>query len=176
MRNGQISQRDWEQMLGTYMGRYFSSRFMQPGDKPSLQAAGKNKGGNWRLVYGGGATIGLLMDITLRDDTDNRKSLDDVLKLLDQRYGATGTLFTKEQLLATFNEVGGKDYSAFFADAVAGNGSLPPIAEVLAKAGWYLNNVVDEYYLSPLPGADRKALAIREGLMRQAVGSESIRR
>lgn len=96
-RNGQITPRDWEQMLGIYMGRFFSSRFMQAGDKPSLHDAGSNKGSNWRLIYGGSA--------------------------------------------------------------------LPPIAEILAKAGWHVNHVVDEYYLSPLPQPDAKAVAIRKLLL-----------
>ncbi|MEN9865259.1 MAG: hypothetical protein RL748_849 [Pseudomonadota bacterium] len=171
VRGGQIAERDWYQMLGTNMGRFFSARHMQPGDKPSLQEAGSKKMQNWRLIYGGGATLGLLLDIELRTATQNRRSIDDVFRLREQRFGQTGKACNSQDLLNLFNEVGGRDFTPFFKDYVQENKKFPPLAEILAKAGWYLTHVADEFYIAPARHADAAAMAVQKGMLqRMALG------
>ena len=167
VRGGQIAERDWYQMLGTYMGRFFSARHMQPGDKPSLLEAGSKKQQNWRLIYGGGATLGLLLDIELRAATQNRRSIDDVFRLREQRFGKTGKPCNSQDLLNLFNEVGGRDFTPFFKDYVQENKKFPPVAEILAKAGWYLTHVADEFYIAPARNADPAALAVQKALLQR---------
>ena len=56
----------------------------------SIHRAGEDKGTNSGLVYQGGSLIAAVLDVQIRKLTQNRKSLDDVMKQMYREFGLTG--------------------------------------------------------------------------------------
>ncbi len=85
--------------------------------------------------YNKGQLIGLLLDILIRDDTDNRKSLDDVLRALNDNFARKGRFYNDSpDIETTVESIAGTSFKDFFARYVAGTDEVP-FGEVLAKAG-----------------------------------------
>ena len=84
--------------------------------------------------YNKGQLLGLLLDIEIRDATDNRASLDDVMRGLYQQCMESGRGFADGDFRRWCEEVSGRSFEAFFADYVDGTAELP-FVETLAKIG-----------------------------------------
>jgi predicted metalloprotease with PDZ domain len=103
--------------------------------------------------YNKGALLGLLLDLEIRARTEGRKSLDDVMRLMYERfyrapaatYYLPGRGYEERDILQAVNEVSGSDFGDFFRRYVEGLDPLPYNA-VLAKAGLVLKS-------STAPGA-----------------------
>ncbi len=67
--------------------------------------------------YNKGAILGFLLDIAIRKQTNNERSLDDVMRVLYERY-ANKQGFTNRDVLLVANEVSGSDMSEWFNRAV----------------------------------------------------------
>jgi len=160
-----ITTEDWLQKVGFHLGRYWGSRHLSPPPRPSLEEAGKAKMANWRLVYGGGATLGLLLDVELRAASGGRGSLDDVMRRLERRHSETGKPFTTADLLAILGEVGGRDFAPFHAAYVAGSTEWPAVEATLGKAGLRVVSFADEFYVRFDPGAGAEARRLRAALL-----------
>src|SRR2546426_7810096 len=87
-----------------------------------------------QLYYPKGALTGMLLDVAIRDATDNRKSLDDVTRALYTRYYQRNKGFTTADLLGLLREVGMPDADGFYQRYVNGREPLP-YETVLPKAG-----------------------------------------
>lgn len=93
------------------------------------------------LYYPKGSLAGLMLDIMIRDASDNRASLDDVMRTLYDECYRHGTGFTGEQWWrAVSAAAGGKPFASFAARYIDGRDPYPWDA-VLPLAG--LNAVVD---------------------------------
>lgn len=89
--------------------------------------------------YTKGSLVALAFDLTIRAQTRNRKSLDDVMRLLWQRYGrdfyrGRGRGIAEDEVEALFAEATGADLRKLFAQAVHGTRDLP-LADLLAPFG-----------------------------------------
>jgi len=87
-----------------------------------------------QLYYPKGSLTGLLLDVSIRDATDNRHSLDDVMRNLFTRYYKQGKGFTTANLLALLKEAGLPDADGFYARYINGRDPLP-YDSLLLKAG-----------------------------------------
>jgi predicted metalloprotease with PDZ domain len=87
-----------------------------------------------QLYYPKGAVTGLLLDIALRDATDNRHGLDDVMRALYTRFYQHQRGFTTADLLALLKEFGMPDVDGFHARYIRGRDSLP-YETIFLKAG-----------------------------------------
>jgi len=87
-----------------------------------------------QLYYPKGSLLGLLLDVSIRDATDNAHSLDDVMRALNTRFAQQGRGFTTADLLALLTEFGMPDAQGFYRRYVDGRAPLPYEA-VLPKAG-----------------------------------------
>ncbi|HYT72223.1 MAG TPA: PDZ domain-containing protein [Gemmatimonadales bacterium] len=87
-----------------------------------------------QLYYPKGALTGMLLDIAIRDATDNRKSLDDVTRALYTRFYQKNKGFTTAELLGLLREAGMPDVDGFYQRHVNGREPLP-YETVLPKAG-----------------------------------------
>jgi predicted metalloprotease with PDZ domain len=87
-----------------------------------------------QLYYPKGSVLGLLMDIAIRDATDNAKSLDDVIRTLNVRFARQGKGFTTADLLAVLREVGMPDVDGFYRRYIDGREPLP-YEQLLPKVG-----------------------------------------
>jgi predicted metalloprotease with PDZ domain len=93
--------------------------------------------------YNKGELLGLLIDLKIRTLTSNKKSFDDVMRHLHQKYvldgikagqGPIGRGFEEGAILKAVNKVSGADFTKFFSDYVSGLEELP-YEEVMAAAG-----------------------------------------
>src|SRR5690606_40314559 len=86
------------------------------------------------LYYAKGALVGLLLDILIRDASDNANSLDTVMReLYETEYGAASG-FTDAELWSALSSAAGRNLSDFRARWVAGREPLP-FDDILPLAG-----------------------------------------
>ena len=89
--------------------------------------------------YAKGSLVGLALDLTIRVETKGKKSLDDVMRTLWQRYGrdfyeGEGIGVSEADVEALFDEVTGLKLKRFFERYVRGTEDLP-LAKLLAPFG-----------------------------------------
>lgn len=76
--------------------------------------------------YNKGQILGVLLDLRIRDVTSNRKSLDDVLRLMDEEYARQGKFYDdREGIRAAVEEVAGTGFQEFFQAYVSGTSEIP---------------------------------------------------
>jgi predicted metalloprotease with PDZ domain len=84
--------------------------------------------------YGKGALAALALDLTIRRDTDGRRSLDDVMRVLWRRHGRTGDGVPERGVEAVAAEVSGLDLTDFFDQALDATDDLD-LPGLLATVG-----------------------------------------
>ncbi len=97
--------------------------------------------------YNKGQIVGVMLDILIRDRTDNRAGLDDVLRALNVEYAKAGRFYNdSEGLRAAMEEVirrkapsADADLGDFFKQYISGFEEIP-YADFLARAGWTIRD------------------------------------
>ena len=85
--------------------------------------------------YSKGQILGLLLDILIRDRTGNEKSLDDVMRKMNDDFARKGKLYRDSlDIRLTVEAVAGGSFADFFENYVAHAEGLP-YAAILGKAG-----------------------------------------
>jgi predicted metalloprotease with PDZ domain len=102
------------------------------------------RGRNVPDYYNKGQLLGLLLDIEIRDATDNHKSLDDVMRGLYGQCVEQGRGFEDGDVRKWCEKVAGRSFERFFADYVDGVAELP-FRETLRKIA------IDVERLAPPP-------------------------
>ncbi|HXM38377.1 MAG TPA: PDZ domain-containing protein [Gemmatimonadales bacterium] len=98
-----------------------------------------------------GQLLGFLLDLAIRDSTDNAKSLDDVMRyLFDHFAGERG--FTRDDLLGSVRSATGLDFQEFWRRYVSGVAEIP-WNDYVQAAGW-------EVQFSEEPAVDARVGAI----------------
>lgn len=86
--------------------------------------------------YDKGELLGLLLDLEIRRRSDNRKSLDDVMRYLYTEFFQKGRNFTPADFQKACEAMAGGSLEQFFARYVRGRDDLiPAYNEILASAG-----------------------------------------
>ncbi|MBZ5695055.1 MAG: hypothetical protein LAN36_06820, partial [Acidobacteriia bacterium] len=76
--------------------------------------------------YNKGQIVGVLLDLAIRDATDNRKSLDDVMRRMNDEYARQGKFYGESTgIRAVVEEVAGKSFEEFFRRYVSGTDEIP---------------------------------------------------
>ena len=89
--------------------------------------------------YSKGQVLGVLLDIVIRERTDNQKSLDDVLRAMNRDFAKEGKFYRDSlDIRLSAEKVAGVPMEDFFAKYVSGTEALP-YTEVLARAGLELH-------------------------------------
>ena len=85
--------------------------------------------------YTKGQVLGVLLDILIRDRTDNQHSLDDVLRDMNQDFARSGKFYRDSlDIRLTAEKLAGGSLDDFFNNYVGGAQALP-YAELLSRAG-----------------------------------------
>lgn len=147
VRSGVIGEDDYLTMVGKTIGSVLrgSGRLKQSVAESSYDTWVKyyrqdeNASNAIVSYYTKGSLVALAFDLTIRAQTGHRRSLDDVMRLLWQRYGRDfyrGKPLGIEEgdVEALFAEATGADLADIFANGVYGTRDLP-LAELLAPAG-----------------------------------------
>lgn len=117
-----------------------SARKWQSAEQSSLDAWFEKYGTYNSLTrsvsyYGKGQILGVLLDLAIRDATDNRKSLDDVLRRMNEEYAKAGKFYDDSNgIRAVVEEVSGKSFADFFNRYVSGTDDIP-YDQFLSMAG-----------------------------------------
>lgn len=119
---------------------------MLQGIKDPLSEAGKNKAQNRFLIYGGGAVAALLMDVELREATDNTHGLDELMRGLFIKFHDSNKLFTNEDIMVEAEKLSGKDFSQFFNTHIYGN-QATDLNAYFNKIGIDYYSFIEEIYL-----------------------------
>ena len=100
----------------------------------SIREAGEDKSANRELVYDGGSLVAAALDLQIRNLTENRSSLDDVMKQMYREFGLTDDTFTMGDVIRIVNQIAGEDFKPFFSKYVTGTERLP-LEQYLKAAG-----------------------------------------
>jgi predicted metalloprotease with PDZ domain len=85
--------------------------------------------------YNKGQIDGVLLDILIRDATENHRSLDDIMRSMNENFAKRGRFYNDSaDIEKTAEAVAGVPLKDFFTAYVAGTTEIP-YAEILAKAG-----------------------------------------
>lgn len=85
--------------------------------------------------YTKGSLIALALDLTIRKETNNKKSLDNVLLTLWNQFGKSQTGLEDGQIESICSEVSGINLAQFFDDYLFGTKDIP-FAELFAEFGY----------------------------------------
>jgi predicted metalloprotease with PDZ domain len=142
VRCGLISHEEYLQLLGETLTRVLrgAGRLHQSVAESSFDAwikfyrPDENTSNAVVSYYTKGALVALALDLTLREATDGKRSLDDLMRRLWQDHGLRAEGVPEGRIEALAGELAGRDLSAFFAQAVHGTEDLP-LAAMLAPLG-----------------------------------------
>lgn len=84
--------------------------------------------------YVKGQLLALLLDLSIRVQTQQQKSLDDVVLYLNESFAQQGRAYAEDELVEIFERVTGIDFQPFFDRYITGTRELP-FKEVFSKAG-----------------------------------------
>lgn len=93
-------------------------------DKLSM-TNGKEKHNHWGLIYSGGLFVGVSQDIIIRKASNNKKSIDDLMILLFQKYGGTKENYSISDLQEVMTQLSGINQSYFFDTYINGTKQIP---------------------------------------------------
>jgi predicted metalloprotease with PDZ domain len=88
--------------------------------------------------YTQGQNLGALLDLSIRNDTDGRSSLDDVMRALFSDFYKRGHGFTTEDMISIINRLTKKDYHDFYRRYVFGT-EVPDYDKIFGYAGYKLD-------------------------------------
>ena len=88
--------------------------------------------------YTQGQNLGALLDLSIRNDTDGRSSLDDVMRSLFNDFYKRGRGFTTEDMISIINRLTKKDYHDFYRRYVFGT-EVPDYGKIFGYAGYQLD-------------------------------------
>ena len=142
LRCGLITIADFLELLGQTVTRVWrgAGRFKQSLADSSFDAWTKfykqdeNAANAIVNYYGKGAVVALALDLLIRRDSGNARSLDDVMRALWQRHGEPGVGVAEDGVERLAAEVSGLDLSGFF-DGVLRGIEDPPLADLLPQFG-----------------------------------------
>lgn len=142
IRSGLITAESYLELLGQMITRVWRAqgRYKQSVAESSFDAWTKfykqdeNSPNAIVSYYTKGALVALALDLTLRRDTGDQLSLDDVMRALWQRYGKIGEGVPEEGVESLVMELSGLNLKGFFDTCVHGTAD-PPLAELLAYVG-----------------------------------------
>jgi predicted metalloprotease with PDZ domain len=128
--------------------------------------------------YNKGQILGVMLDLAIRDATDNHKSLDDVLRRMNVEYAQQGRFYDgSEGIRAAVEEVAGKTFQNFFRRYVSGTDEIP-YNDFLSIAGLELRTkdgvgsansgtrAAPLYSIAEIANPTDRQRRIREGLLR----------
>lgn len=118
-----------------------------------------------------GSLMAMALDLDIREKTDNEKSLDDVMRLLWERFGAPDLPYDPEEAETAIEEVVGQSMEAFF-DLHLRSTQDADWTAVFAKAGIELSVLKDMPSLQ-LRGSDKDSGILIEDVRAQGAAEQA---
>ena len=86
-----------------------------------------------RVISNKGPLVCWILDVEIRVATGNRKCLDDLMKILYQRFGNQPKAYSNDDVFAIASELSGQDYEWIYEKYISGTEPIP-FENYLAKA------------------------------------------
>ena len=151
--------------IENHLGLYLYFKEGPAFDGATLKDAGSRKG-RYRLgVYNGGWAVAFCLDVLIRSETNNRRSLVDFMRLMHERFGLTKTPYRYEDLVALASETAGRNLNDFFEKYVAGKESLP-VQDYLKQIGL---NGYTQFYDGEFFIVDAPVTTVRQRSLQQSI-------
>ena len=121
--------------------------------------------------YTKGQILGVLLDLAIRDATENHRSLDDVLRRMNAEYAQQHKFYDEsEGIRAAVEEVSGKSFQDFFERYVSGTVEIP-YNDLLGVAGLELKEDTagagdSQYLISEVARPTERQRRILAGFLR----------
>ena len=121
--------------------------------------------------YNKGQILGVMLDLAIRNATDNHKSLDDVMRRMNDEYAKRGLYYNdSDGIRGVVEEVSGKSFADFFRRYVSGTDEIPyyqflSISGLRVKLSAAPDGSIDAE-ISEIPDPSKRQRTIREGLLR----------
>jgi predicted metalloprotease with PDZ domain len=93
--------------------------------------------------YNKGQILGVLLDVLIRDATNNRKSLDDMMRALNEEFAKKTKSYKDVDLRLIAEKMAGRKLEEFFARYVSGSDELP-YQDMFSRAGLTLTTAQHE--------------------------------
>jgi predicted metalloprotease with PDZ domain len=142
-RTGLFSDQEWCEVLADWLQKHFDNNGRKhlsvAGSSIDTWLDGYTPGVPWRKVsiYNEGALIALITDAMIRFHTKQTKSLDDVMRLMYERFGKMKKGYSDNDYMALVNEVAGIDLSGLFNDIVYDTKDYEPFITAALKVFGY---------------------------------------
>src|SRR3989442_8545561 len=127
-----------------------------------------------QLYYAKRSLLGFLLDLSIRDASDNAHSLDDVMRALYTRYYRQNRGFSTADLLNELRTAGMPDVDTFYRRYIDGRDSLP-YESVFARAGLTLRREVAPLIgvsARPTPDGEVTVQSVAPGSAAEAAGAQ----
>lgn len=134
LRQGWITQDAFLDRAEKHASFYLLFKRGSPFERISLVEAGADKATNQPALYDGGWMMAFAVDVLLRELSEGRAGVEDVLARMFEDLGPSITPYTNEDIVRYVSEAARSDQSDFFARFVFGTEVLP-LRGVLARAG-----------------------------------------
>ena len=85
-------------------------------------------------LYTKGPALGFLLDVTIRSQTNNKKSLDDALRFLNEEYGKKGITFKDQDIIPIIEKSTGTKLDDFYSSYIDGL-EIPQAKQLLPAIG-----------------------------------------
>ncbi|MCU0439605.1 MAG: M61 family peptidase [Raineya sp.] len=95
-------------------------------------------------IYQKGSIVSMILDLEIRVRTQNKRSLDDVLRLLWQEYGKTQKGYTLQDYVRICEQVAGGSLKQYFDDCIFGKRPLEQVLEPLVE-NFALRLIINHY-------------------------------
>ncbi len=134
--------------------------------------------------YDKGQLLGVLLDILIRDSTNNEASLDDLMRLLNDKFARAGRFYDDrddlrtavEEVIQSKTSVAPANVKQFFTRYISGTDELP-LADYLSRAGWELKEThvatngqtTSAYQIIETHDLTDKQRGIRDGILHGTV-------
>lgn len=124
-----------EESFTNFLSDFFFNKYITDDGLGKISMIqGEEKHDHWGLIYAGGLFAGIVQDIDIRLNSNNTKSLDDVMKVLFTNYSGDDRGYSLEDLMEISSDIKGENQESFFKKYITGKKRVP-IETYLSKIG-----------------------------------------
>lgn len=148
LETGIIDQSRYDQILSQYLTVHLIFATSGAFAEVTMREAGRRKGRYRPGVYDSGVAAAFCLDGLIRSSSQGARNLDDLMRLIDRRFGSSGRPIRFEDIVAATSEMAGRDQSEFFSRHIAGREPMP-IESCAGQMGY--GALIDGYHVFLTP-------------------------
>ena len=160
-RVGVLNEESFFAMLNGFFYKRYAS---DPGVGSLSMTQGNEKHDHWGLIYSGGLFAGISQDMIIRKATNNKRSLDDLMRGIFSDLGGTNESYTLEDLQNRLSQLSGQEQAEFFETYIVGSKKIP-LDEYLKLSGLHSEIKLDNLRILRQQGESPQEEEMIQGLL-----------